>query len=172
MRRLIVAVTSGAAFVLAAIAGTPAAAQSYGAPGYPGGYRPPAQQMICESWQFQPRQCPADTSGGVRLLQVTGGVCNQGQTWGYDRRGVWVNNGCRAIFAVRGGGGGYPPPPPANRLIVCESWQFQPNRCAADVYRTPRIEVIAGTCIAGQTWGWDRRSIWVNGGCRARFLVG
>ncbi len=166
MRRTIAA-TSGAALVLAVVTGTPVAAQNTG---HPSAYRPPAEQMICESWQFKRRQCPADTRGGVRLLQVTGGLCTQGQTWGFDHRGVWVDNGCRAIFAVRGGGGYRPPP--ANRLIVCESWQFRPHRCAADVHRTPRIEVIAGRCVAGQTWGWDRRSIWVDGGCRARFLVG
>ena len=145
--------------------------------GYPGGggFRPPAQQIVCESWQFRPQQCPADTRGGVRLLQQTGGICTQGQTWGFSPAGIWVTNGCRAIFAVIGGGrpgGGFPPAPAQGRLIVCESWQFQPNRCATDVFRRPRIEVIAGTCIEGQTWGWDRGGIWVNGGCRARFLLG
>ena len=186
MGRLIVA-------LLLAVAGlSPAAAQygerppgpggGYAGNGYPGGgypggsYRPPLQQIVCESWQFRPQQCMADTRGGVRLLQVTGGLCNQGQTWGYDRRGIWVTNGCRAIFAVTPGPsfgpGPGPRPPLPGRLIVCESWQFRPARCAASVFRRPRIEVIAGTCLEGQTWGWDRGGIWVNGGCRARFLLG
>ncbi len=156
--------------------------------GYPGGgYPPQARQITCESWQFRPNECPADTRGGVRLLQQTGGMCTQGQTWGFTPRGIWVNNGCRAIFAVVGGrpgfgpgpgpgpGGGFPTAPvPGNggRLIVCESWQFQPNRCATDVFRRPQIEVIAGNCVQGQTWGWDRGGVWVNGGCRARFRLG
>ncbi len=143
--------------------------------GYPGGgFRPQAQQIVCESWQFRPQQCPADTRGGVRLLQQTGGLCNQGQTWGYTPRGIWVTNGCRGIFAVVGGppAGGFPPAPLPGRLIVCESFRFQPQRCATDVFRRPRIEVIAGNCIEGQTWGWDRGGVWVNGGCRARFLLG
>lgn len=141
---------------------------------YPGGgFRPQARQIVCESWAFRRRSCPADTRGGVRLLQQTGGVCVAGQTWGYGPRAVWVTNGCRAIFAVvPGRGGGFPSVPPHGRLIVCASWQFQPSRCAADVVRRPRIEVIAGTCVEHRSWGWDRRGIWVRHGCRARFLLG
>lgn len=164
-------------------AGPPGGGYPGGYPGgaFPGGgFRPQAQQIVCESWQFRPQQCPVDTRGGVRLLQQTGGICTQGQTWGYTPRGIWVTNGCRAIFAVVGGGyggggnggGGFQPAPTQGRLIVCESWQFQPQRCATDVYRRPQIDVIAGACVEGQTWGWDRGGVWVNGGCRARFLLG
>lgn len=160
-----------------------------GYPGGGGGYPPQARQITCESWQFRPNECPADTRGGVRLLQQTGGICTQGQTWGFTPRGIWVNNGCRGIFAVVGGrpgggrpgggpgpgGSGFPDAPipgAGGRFIVCESWQFQPQRCATDVFQRPRVEVIAGTCVEGQTWGWDRGGVWVNGGCRARFRFG
>lgn len=176
MRRRIVAWLASAAVFAATTVAVPQAGAAQGrsqqAPG--GGFRPRAQQIVCESWQFRPAQCAVDTRGGVRLLQQTGGLCTRGQTWGYTPRGIWVTNGCRAIFAVvpGPGGGGLPPGPPHGRLIVCASWQFQPQRCATDVYRRPRIEVIAGTCIAGRTWGWDRGGVWVNGGCRARFLLG
>lgn len=45
--------------------------------------------------------CEADTRDGVRLLrQISGSPCRQGETWGYDRRGVWVDRGCRAEFAL------------------------------------------------------------------------
>ncbi len=163
------------AVVAAAMPSLPTAAAAPVRP-YPGHFRPQARQIVCESWQFRRQECPADTRGGVRLLQQTGGLCNRGQTWGYSPRGVWVTNGCRAIFAVVGGSGsgagGGVPPAPDGRLIVCESWRFQPQRCATAVYRRPRIEVIAGTCVERRTWGWDRGGIWVNGGCRARFVLG
>lgn len=136
----------------------------------PSRFRPQAQQIVCESWQFRPQQCPADTRGGVRLLTATGGLCTRGQTWGFDARGIWVTNGCRAIFAVVGGPG--PPPATQGRLLVCESWQYQPQRCPAASLRRPRIEIIAGNCVERRTWGWDRRGIWVGGGCRARFVLG
>lgn len=179
------------AVALAGLETTPAAAQDYGdrggsyqgggdaAGGYRGGnFRPQARQVLCESWQFQPANCPADTRGGVRLIQQTGGICTRGQTWGFSPRGIWVNNGCRAIFAAVGGGrpgygGGFPDAPVGGaRFIVCESWQFQPKRCPTDVFRRPQVDVIAGNCQQGQTWGWDRGGVWVNGGCRARFQIG
>ncbi len=159
------------ASIAVAAAALPSTAAAQGRPQPANRFRPQARQIVCESWQFRPQQCAADTRGGVRLLQQTGGLCTRGQTWGYSPRGVWVTNGCRAIFAVVGGPGGGFPPAPDGRLIVCESWQFQPQRCATPVYRRPRIEVIAGTCVERRTWGWDRRGIWVNGGCRARFVL-
>ena len=161
---------------LAAVAAPVAAAPENGiaAPrgGYHGAFRPPAQQIACESVRFRRQQCAADTRGGVRLLQQTGGQCVRGQTWGSTSRAVWVTNGCRGIFAVIGGHDGGGARPPAGRLIVCESWQFRPQRCAAAVHRRPRIEVIAGSCVERRTWGWDRRGLWVKGGCRARFVLG
>ena len=149
------------ALVVAGLAWSPPAAAAR--------FRPPAQQIVCESWAFRRRECPADTRGGVRLLQQTGGLCVRGQTWGTTPRGLWVTNGCRAIFAVVGGPGS--PPAATGRLVVCESWAFRRARCPAALARRPRIEVIAGTCVEHSSWGWDRRGVWVAHGCRARFLL-
>ena len=45
--------------------------------------------------------CEADTRFGVRMVrQHRGGPCELGQTWGYDRRGSWVDRGCRADFEL------------------------------------------------------------------------
>jgi len=66
---------------------------------YPGqGYPGAGRAVRCESWQYQPARCAADTRGGAQLVQVLGGTCVQGRTWGFDRGGIWVNNGCRARF--------------------------------------------------------------------------
>lgn len=41
----------------------------------------------------------ANTAGGVRLLrQISRDACVEGQTWGFDRDGIWVDKGCRAEF--------------------------------------------------------------------------
>ncbi len=133
-------------------------------------FRPRAHQLVCESIHFRRQECPADTRGGIRLLQQTSGICTRGVTWGASPRAVWVTNGCRAIFAVVPGPGGGPPP--AGRLIVCESQPGQRSRCAARLTRRPRIEIIAGTCLEHRGWGWDRSGVWVRNGCRARFLLG
>jgi len=32
--------------------------------------------------------------------QISGSPCEAGRTWGVDSRGLWVDRGCRAIFAI------------------------------------------------------------------------
>jgi len=76
-----------------------------GGPGFgPGpGARPPAGGNIvtCSSDDGRRRLCPADTSRGVIIAREFGrGRCIQGQTWGMDRSGIWVDRGCGADFRV------------------------------------------------------------------------
>jgi hypothetical protein len=75
----------------------------YGGYGRNGGY---AQSLYCASDDMRRHYCGVDTSGGVRILrQRSDAACRMGSTWGYDRRGIWVDRGCRADFEV--GGSGY-----------------------------------------------------------------
>lgn len=61
---------------------------------------PPAATR-CESIDGALRHCPADTRGGVRLVrQRSRSECVEGRTWGYDREGIWVEDGCRADFEL------------------------------------------------------------------------
>jgi len=56
----------------------------------------------CESNDGRRHYCELDTRNGVRLVkQNSGSPCDQDRTWGYDRRGIWVDRGCRADFEVR-----------------------------------------------------------------------
>jgi hypothetical protein len=57
----------------------------------------------CESQDQQRKRCPASGPGQtVQLLkQLSDTACVQGQTWGWDADGVWVDGGCRALFRVR-----------------------------------------------------------------------
>ena len=58
-----------------------------------------ADIIVCESQGGQTNYCSADTRGGVRLVtQYSRSGCYQGDSWGYDRRSIWVSNGCRAQF--------------------------------------------------------------------------
>jgi hypothetical protein len=61
-----------------------------------------ADQIIsCASDDMHRHYCAADTRGGVQLLkQRSDSSCRQGYSWGYDRRGIWVDHGCRADFQV------------------------------------------------------------------------
>jgi hypothetical protein len=73
-----------------------------------GGYRLPpdtmpanASKVTCESIDGGRKPCPVDTSRGVGLLrQISGADCVLNRTWGYDRNGIWVTDGCRAEFIV------------------------------------------------------------------------
>lgn len=60
-----------------------------------------ATTIKCESKDGAYKSCPADTRDGVRLTrQISSDGCWQGDTWGYDSKRIWVNNGCRAEFEV------------------------------------------------------------------------
>ncbi len=154
--------------------------------GDPGAYPGAGPQVRCESWQYQPARCQLGGRGRAQLVQVIAGNCIEGQTWGSDRGGVWVNGGCRAVFASFGGGGypgqgggypgggypgqggGYPGGQPIE--VTCQSWQYQPASCpVGPARRADVVQLLGGDCIQGRTWGLDRGAIWVNGGCRARF---
>lgn len=66
-----------------------------------------ADTITCESTDGRERYCSANTRGGVVLsTQLSRNGCYQGETWGYDRHGIWVNSGCRAVFNT-GGYDGY-----------------------------------------------------------------
>jgi hypothetical protein len=67
------------------------------------GMSAPAQaaQVRCDSAPNGYNYCRTNTSGGVTLrYQHSRYGCYQNDTWGYDRRGIWVSNGCSATFRV------------------------------------------------------------------------
>ena len=56
----------------------------------------------CESIDYQDGYCNAETHRGVRLVrQLSDSPCQLGRNWGYDRGGIWVDQGCAAVFRVR-----------------------------------------------------------------------
>ena len=121
----------------------------------------------------------ADTRDGVTLVrQLSDSRCIQGQTWGWDARGVWVDRGCRGEFRSGGGrygneyGGGYPGYGSGARSVRCESTDKRLRRCDMTI-RGARLQrqLSDARCIEGRSWGWDRRGIWVSGACRAEFAV-
>ena len=60
----------------------------------------------------------------------------------------------------------------AQSRIDCESRDYQYNFCTTPdgVARARLIQQRSrSACIEGRSWGWDRRGIWVSGGCDATF---
>lgn len=69
-------------------------ASAHGGYGYSG-------QFACESISGDERFCPADTRRGVRIARkLSRADCVMGQSWGFANGGVWVKDGCRAIFVA------------------------------------------------------------------------
>ena len=61
------------------------------------------QVVRCESSGRKERYCRASTKRGVELYrQLSKARCRYGSSWGYDRKGIWVDEGCRADFLIRG----------------------------------------------------------------------
>jgi hypothetical protein len=60
------------------------------------------RRIRCESGRSgRYRECPVDTDGRVSLVrELSRHRCERGRSWGYDRRGIWVDDGCRAEFEV------------------------------------------------------------------------
>ena len=149
---------SGISIALMGLFATQVGAQEYALPG---------QVFICKSSNYQQNFCPADTRGGVSMTrQISHTACVQGQTWGYDRRGVWVNQGCEAEFIVG--------QPVAARIVRCESHDYRQNYCQVDTSGGVRLnqQISNSDCQRGRTWGFDRGGIWVSDGCKGDFAVG
>ncbi len=110
--------------------------------------------------------------------QISGSACIQNQTWGVDQRGLWVDKGCRAEFASQGGNGsGRWRGQSRTQIVTCSSNDGRRNYCSLpnginrnNVGMTRQIS--GSACIQNQTWGVDRRGLWVDRGCRAEFQVG
>jgi hypothetical protein len=133
---------------------------------------PPQQTINCSSNNGRRNWCDIGRARDVQMVrQISGSACIRDNTWGIDGRGLWVDGGCRADFAIGRSYG--PPPPPPPQVVTCSSNNGRRNWCDVGGRRDIRLSrQISGTaCIQDSTWGIDRRGIWVDGGCRAEFLV-
>lgn len=171
------------------------------------GYRRGGDALIrCESTDQSYRRCRADTGGGVQLYrQLSKNACRYNDSWGYDRRGIWVDRGCRGDFRLhtgRSGGDGRDKDDDRaaavvggavalgvlgavlsdkeknkdedrpHRLVRCESdgdYRF----CRAEFRNGVRLyrQLSRAGCRQNESWGYDRRGIWVDHGCRAEFSL-
>lgn len=126
------------------------------------------RHITCESTHNRQQFCRIDTRGGVQLQrQLSNAACRKNQTWGYDRNGIWVDRGCRAEFRV-GSGDRW-----RGQRLTCSADGNRRQVCQADV----RNEVILvrqlsrAPCHLNSSWGYNRRGVWVDNGCRAEFEI-
>lgn len=123
-------------------------------------------------------QCPADATDGVRLQrQLSKASCVESRTWGYDSQQIWVEDGCKAVFALgdpkhvyRRNNSPYAGVP----TISCSSEDEGRQVCDADTrYGVSLTRQLSDKeCVLNRTWGYDKSHIWVSHGCRANFTLG
>lgn len=131
-------------------------------------------RLLCDSRNYSYQFCPV--GGGVDAVtlieQRSRSACELGVSWGWDRRGVWVDRGCEGVFDVR-----IAPPPvaaplPGGVMLSCESRNYQMEFCPLPE-GVVHVQLVSqrsqAPCIEGRTWGWRANAIWVSGGCDADF---
>lgn len=148
--------------------------------------------VLCESIDGKPARCPADTTAGVQVVrQISKRSCAFGRDWGYDDEGIWVMDGCRAEFAVRGPATQSarvqvitttPVPAPTTTMtrvleaptLLCESINNRRAHCRTDTRYGVALhrQISKNACVRDRTWGVDPDGIWVTEGCRGEFLLG
>lgn len=137
-------------------------------------------RLTCASEDFRYALCAGYTRRGVRLVnQISRTECVEGRTWGFDQRGIWVDQGCAGEFELGASHEGTnndvaaePAAPGAS--FTCESRDGRRRHCAAEL--RGRAVVLIRTisrarCIEGETWGTDRDGLWVDDGCAGEFSV-
>ena len=167
-RKLVLVVAPFALALLAFVATRPQRSAAAPLPQYPS----QAQTITCSSDDMHRHTCEIDARGGVQLThQISGSPCVFGRTWGYDDRSIWVDRGCRAEFQVGsasfgGWDNGY--------NIYCASDDGGRHFCPVRTEMGVRLarQRSQSECILGRTWGYTRRGIWVDQGCRADFDLG
>ncbi len=150
---------------------------------YGGGYgNDGAGTFRCESTNNRTERC-ASAGRPEFIRQLSNTPCVRGQSWGTDSRGVWVSNGCRALFRTGGYGNGYGNNGGYNNggyggsdLIRCESNDNRSRSCNFTGNSRGEIRLLrqlsGKPCVENQTWGRSRNGVWVTQGCRAEFVIG
>ncbi|HEY9131019.1 MAG TPA: DUF3011 domain-containing protein [Dyella sp.] len=159
------------------------------------GYR---DDVYCASNDGRDARCRTPWRDSEMAQQMSRASCIRGRTWGNDRYGVWVTDGCRATFREARRGGGRPDYAPARpspvegpdyvyarpdiayrpgyndgpgREVYCASNDSRGSRCQMPWrYSELSRQMSKSPCIYNQTWGSDPHSVWVKQGCRGQFV--
>ena len=127
--------------------------------------------LKCESNDGNRQYCGSYNPDQVQFdRQISESPCAEGQTWGIDRDGLWVDRGCRATFIIRGGsdrgyqnrddrpaGPGGPSGQTGQSSLTCSSDDGNRQYCGnynPDQVRLDR-QISGSPCTEGQTWGVD-----------------
>lgn len=143
-----------------------------------------APQVYCASNDNRFARCQVPWRDAALMQQMSKTRCIRGQTWGFDRSGIWVDKGCRGQFGPAYGGPSYGGPGPGRppgwgapqpQQLRCESHGGNRQLCRAHLDRNDSVRIVnrlsGADCREGRSWGWNRDGIWVDRGCRADFVI-
>ncbi len=139
------------------------------------------QYIQCESSGNHYQECYVNGGHIVHVYldhQLSSVPCQEGNTWGWNQNGIWVNYGCRGVFAVEISWAG-PGPGPGNNYsfedIHCKSSGYKYHECQTHLYSIYDIQVIqqqsGASCYPNQSFGWNSNRVWVDHGCEAVFRI-
>lgn len=148
----------------------------------------------CHSNNGQFKRCQVGLWDDAALVEQDSSTrCIRGDNWDLDGTTIWVSDGCRGVFAeVRHHGQDHRRPSRGNHQprhvqapvsgqwnreikFVCQSHDQKYKFCSVDVGPRGWVELdnqeSRAECARNRSWGWNRAGIWVDHGCRARFVV-
>ena len=140
-----------------------------------------AGTIRCESNDNRQRVCNTGWRRATLVRQLSNTRCIEGRNWGASNGSVWVSGGCRGEFAEGRGGGGWGGSNghwsdnqygTSNYMVECSSNDNRPRSCPWERRqgRPVVVQQLSSTqCVEGRNWGYNGNSLWVSGGCRARF---
>ncbi|HHW4678891.1 MAG TPA: DUF3011 domain-containing protein [Xylella sp.] len=134
--------------------------------------RVPARRVLRCASDGSMVSCPVMLRGvPVRLLrQLSLFPCKENLTWGRRHHEIWVSSGCKGEFELGAeDGSGFVDMP---WRLVCESKGHRRMVCGTSAHEVTLLRQLSvAPCEQDHNWGWDADRIWVDGGCRAEFLV-
>lgn len=163
------------ALCLTLAASTAAWAQRYGPPPGRGHHMERGDVITCASNDQRTERCRVPWREARLVRQLSHAACVRGRSWGLDRRGIWVADGCRGEFAEVGFRRRDHRDWNRDIRLSCSSHGYKYQFCRVDVGHRGEVVLLhqesSTRCVRGGTWGWNRAGVWVDRGCSARFLV-
>ncbi len=112
--------------------------------------------------------------------KLSSAPCTRGVSWGVSSGensppGIWVDRGCRAVFAYSKPGDAYRPygGTAHDYELDCVSEMSEWRHCEVPQVYLAQVDIIRGNdaCNAYKAWGTDDTGIWVRGNCMGTFRV-